>query len=185
MDEQVQTSQTLVAAVAVQALTEDDIKIARTEFLDQIPGQCVNEQSLAPSTKECKDDLWGKDPRHYRWVNVKDSQGNPIQLDGKPGKFQKELRLIGRGHIEWDRCYVLVRVSPEEAKWYKHWPVAAHLYLNGQLPESEIDWFVQEGVKRWEEGELDGQISGELTAGVRALMKAKIVGFINGKVQLR
>lgn len=169
-------------------------RIDRSKFIKREPSVIKNSPDTANSTAECRE-TWGKDPAHYRYINVKDTKGNKIPLmadgkqltrqDGAP-RFQKKLVLIGESRIKWEGHAVLIRLNENEASWYKHWPVAAKLLLEDKLPQSEMEWFVNEGSYRFlnnmvVERTADGK---HFTPSVQALIKAKVLAEVHGRISL-
>ena len=113
--------------------------VDRKEFLNRIPSTITNRKADAPSTLECKEDMWGFHPEDFRYVNIRDEAGNIQMREDNPEKPQKQLRLIGQPHLKWEGPYVQVRVGKDHAKWFKHLPVALELAALGKLVEVKKD----------------------------------------------
>jgi hypothetical protein len=147
------------------------------------------------TTLECQDDAWGLYDEHYRFVNCRDEKGNLIPRldpetkeqivnDDKP-KYEKRLELIGRPHIKWEDHFVQVRIDKDNSKWFKHWPVAAELFLIGKLNQNEKSWVIEEGATRFQKGMIPlKNVEGKQTRAIQALLKLGVVKAINGQVVL-
>jgi hypothetical protein len=132
--------------------------VDRSEFIEKEPETITNSKEEAPSTQECNNDGWGTRPEHFRYVRkigadggfipMQDGGGNEILTAKGETKYEKELRLIGQPHIKWDDCRVLVRTGKDTATWYKHFPVACILVLQGKLNQSDMEWFKAEAKER-------------------------------------
>jgi len=172
------------------------VQKARQEFINKIPENCLNTKETATSTLACQDDIWGDHDEHYRWVNCRDEKGNLIprldpetsepMMDGEGNpKYEKSLELIGKPHIQWDQHLVQIRVSKDSSQWFKHWPVAAELFLIGKLDEAEKPWLIEEGAERFITGKMPVKnTEGKFTRGIQALLKLGIVKNIGDQVKL-
>lgn len=133
--------------------------VDRSEFIEKEPETITNVKSEATSTLKCTNDTWGTRPEHSRYVRkvsnddggfipMLDGAGNEILTAKGEPKYEKELRLIGQPHIRWDGCRCLVRTAKDSCAWYKHWPVACILVLQGKLDQSDMEWFKAEAKER-------------------------------------
>lgn len=161
-------------------------KLNRSQFIAPVPSTAMNTKENAQSTLECIDDTWGTNPNHYRYVNTRDENGKIIMRNDGSGKPKKALKLIGEPHCEWSDHYVKIRVNENNSKWYKHWNAAVSLFNFGKLPDSELSWFREEGIKRFKLGVIPLKTyRGSSTAAVSALVRVGVLISVNNSLILR